>query len=169
MITSQTNINILQCPIIVNFVFIIMIAVIQRVKKASVVVNKNVVGQISNGLLVFLGIQKDDGDKEVEFLVNKVVGLRIFYNNKGKFDKSLIDIQGELLVVSQFTLLGNCQKGRRPSFDMAASPDVAVELYEKFVQRAKLSKVKVETGLFQEHMSVNIENDGPVTLILESP
>lgn len=145
-----------------------MIAVVQRVKKASVTVNKNIVGQINHGLVVFLGIQKDDGDEAIEFLVNKIIGLRIFDNEKGKFDKSLQDIQGEILIVSQFTLLGDCRKGRRPGFDRAALPDVAEELYVKFVDRARKSGLNVETGKFQAHMSVNIENDGPVTLIIES-
>lgn len=146
-----------------------MIVVIQRVNRASVTVNSSIVGQINRGLLAFLGVQKDDGDKEIDFLVNKIVGLRIFDNEDGKFDKSLHDVNGELLIVSQFTLLGDCRKGRRPGFDRAARPEVAEELYTKFVNRAKRSGLNVATGEFQVHMDVHIENDGPVTLIIESP
>lgn len=145
-----------------------MIAVIQRVNKASVVVDNNIIGQISRGLLVFLGIENKDNDKDIEFLVNKITGLRVFNNDHGKFDKSVHDINGELLIVSQFTLLGNCQKGRRPSFDKAAPPDAAKKLYQKFLTKAKQTGLKTEAGEFQAHMQVSIENDGPVTLVIES-
>ncbi|RUM48564.1 MAG: D-tyrosyl-tRNA(Tyr) deacylase [Hydrogenothermus sp.] len=144
-----------------------MKAVIQRVLESKVEVNGKVVGQIGQGLNILLGVEKGDTDKEVEKLVNKIVNLRIFEDEKGKMNLSLLDINGEVLVISQFTLAGNIKKGRRPSFDNAENPDRAKELYEKFVE--EISKlVKTQTGIFAVDMKVFILNDGPVTFIIDS-
>ena len=146
-----------------------MMGVVQRVREASVEVDGEVVGHIGTGLVVLLGIAKGDSPDEAAFLVDKICNLRIFEDERGRFDRSLIDIHGALLVVSQFTLLGDCRKGRRPGFDAAASPDVAEKLYEHFVALARTTGLTVETGRFQAHMMVNILNEGPVTLILDRP
>jgi len=144
-----------------------MKAVIQRVLESKVEVNGKVVGQIGQGLNILLGVEKGDTNKEVEKVVNKIVNLRIFENEKGKMNLSLIDINGEALVISQFTLVGSIKKGRRPSFDNAESPDIAKKLYEKFVE--EISKfVKTQTGIFAADMKVFILNDGPVTFIIDS-
>lgn len=127
-----------------------------------------VTGQISAGLLVLLGVSKIDSSKDADFLVEKILNLRIFEDDGGKMNRSLIDTGGALLVVSQFTLYGDTRKGRRPSFDAAASAEEARSLYEYFVTVARRSGLKVETGIFQAHMAVSLTNDGPVTLILES-
>jgi D-tyrosyl-tRNA(Tyr) deacylase len=146
-----------------------MKAVIQRVKEASVEVDGQIVGKIGrHGLLVFLGIGKDDGQKDIDWMIDKIINLRIFEKENGKFDQSLLDIHGELLLVSQFTLYGNCSKGRRPSFSDAMEVDKARELFEVFVAKAREKVVRVETGVFQAHMGVNLINDGPVTLIIDS-
>lgn len=145
-----------------------MIAIVQRVKSALVSVDDKVVGEIDRGLVLFVGIKKNDDEKEIDYLIKKITTLRIFNNEVGKFDKSVIDVSGELLIVSQFTLLGDCRKGRRPSFDEAAPPDIAKELYNKFVEKAKLTGLNVATGEFQAYMVVKIENDGPVTMIINS-
>jgi D-tyrosyl-tRNA(Tyr) deacylase len=142
-------------------------AVIQRVKEASVEVGGQVVGKIGHGLLVFLGIGKDDGQKDIDWMIEKIINLRIF-EREDKFDQSLLDIKGELLLVSQFTLYGNCSKGRRPSFSDAMGVDKARELFEVFVAKAREKVVRVETGVFQAHMDVNLINDGPVTLIIDT-
>ncbi|HIE59569.1 MAG TPA: D-tyrosyl-tRNA(Tyr) deacylase [Persephonella sp.] len=144
-----------------------MKAVIQRVLESKVEVNGKVVGQIGQGLNILLGVEKGDTNKEVEKVVNKIVNLRIFENEKGKMNLSLMDINGEALVISQFTLVGSIKKGRRPSFDNAESPDIAKKLYEKFVE--EISKfVKTQTGIFAADMKVFILNDGPVTFIIDS-
>lgn len=144
-----------------------MKAVIQRVLESKVEVNGKVVGQIGQGLNILLGVEKGDTNKEVEKVVNKIVNLRIFEDEKGKMNLSLIDINGEALVISQFTLVGSIKKGRRPSFDNAESPDIAKKLYEKFVE--EISKfVKTQTGIFAADMKVFILNDGPVTFIIDS-
>jgi D-tyrosyl-tRNA(Tyr) deacylase len=145
-----------------------MKAVIQRVKEASVEVDGQVVGKIGHGLLVFLGIGKDDGQKDMDWMIEKIINLRIFEKENGKFDQSLLDVQGELLLVSQFTLYGDCSKGRRPSFSDAMGVDRARELFEVFVAKARQKIVRVETGVFQAHMDVKLINDGPVTLIIDS-
>ncbi len=145
-----------------------MRAVVQRVIKSSVVVNGKTVGQIGHGLLVFLGVGKGDTQKDVKYIADKVVNLRIFEDENGKFNLSLLDVEGEVLVVSQFTLYGDARKGRRPSFIEAALPEDAVKLYEEFIEYINEYGVKVETGVFQEHMVVHIENDGPVTILLDS-
>ena len=145
-----------------------MRAVIQRVKKSSVTVNNKIIGKIGSGLLVFLGVTREDEMKDVDYLVEKIPNLRIFEDENAKMNRSLLETGGELLVVSQFTLLGDCRKGRRPSFSKAAGPDKAKELYEYFVNQVKLRGVKVKTGQFRAVMSVSLINDGPVTLIVES-
>ncbi|MCF8068503.1 MAG: D-tyrosyl-tRNA(Tyr) deacylase [Desulfobacterales bacterium] len=145
-----------------------MKAVIQRVSESSVTVDGKVTGVIGKGLLVLLGVGTDDTSKDADFLVNKIVNLRIFEDENKKMNLSLVDIGGEMLVVSQFTLLGDCHKGRRPSFIKAARPETASELYEYFVEKSKAQGIKVETGIFQAMMDVSLINDGPVTLIVES-
>jgi D-aminoacyl-tRNA deacylase len=142
--------------------------VIQRVKQARVEVDSNITGAIGPGLLVLLGIGKTDCEKDAEYLVEKVLGLRIFPDDTGKMNRSVRDVGGSLLVVSQFTLYGDCRKGRRPSFDLAASPTEAARLYRHFVDLARGTGTIVETGVFQAHMQVHLINDGPVTLICDS-
>jgi len=142
--------------------------VIQRVKEAQVIVEGKGIGKINQGLLVFLGIAKTDSVDEVDYFTEKITGLRIFEDKEGKMNLSALDVNGEFLVVSQFTLLGDCEKGRRPSFDEAAEPQKAEELYNLFVARLRGRKLKVETGQFRAMMDVSLVNDGPVTFILES-
>jgi len=145
-----------------------MKALVQRVSRASVRVNDKVVGKIGRGLVVFLGIAHGDSKEDTVYLANKVVNLRIFADESSHFSLSALDTRGDILIVSQFTLLGDPRKGRRPDFTAAAPPDLAKELYEFFVEQARTTGLKVETGLFQEHMLVEIHNDGPVTISLES-
>ncbi len=145
-----------------------MRAVIQRVKEASVEVKERTVGTIESGLLVFLGVGKDDTRKDCEYLADKVVNLRIFADAEGRMNRSLLETGGAVLVVSQFTLWGDCRKGRRPSFTRAAHPDSARTLYEQFTSLLLEKDVSVATGIFQEMMEVHLVNDGPVTLILDS-
>jgi len=145
-----------------------MKVLIQRVNHAQVRVGEEVVGKIENGLLVFLGIGKDDTEDAVDYLVEKIVNLRIFSNDTGKFDLSLLDAKGEVLVVSQFTLYGNCDKGRRPDFFESADPVRATQLYKSFVHRLKEKNIETQTGEFGAYMKVELENDGPVTFMLES-
>jgi D-aminoacyl-tRNA deacylase len=145
-----------------------MRAVIQRVSRASVTVDGEVVGRIDKGLLVLLGVAEHDTQDDVIYLAAKIVGLRIFPDDEGKMNRSLLEVGGRMLVVSQFTLLGDCRKGRRPSFIEAARPEQAVELYRGFVAEARGQGAAVETGRFQEQMDVELVNDGPVTLILDT-
>lgn len=144
-----------------------MKAVIQRVASASVAVEDNIVGQIGPGIMVLLGVEKGDAEAQADWLAEKIITLRIFSDDAGKMNLSLKDINGGLLIVSQFTLAGNCAKGRRPSFDTAAPPDEGKRLYEYFVNAAKQTGIPVETGIFQADMQVALVNDGPVTFILE--
>lgn len=146
-----------------------MRAVVQRVKQSSVKTNGEVVGRIGHGLLVLLGVAKGDHAEDADFLANKIINLRIFEDEDGKMNRSLLEIGGELLAVSQFTLLADCRKGRRPSFIAAAEPEKAIELYEKFVERVRQKGVAVQTGRFRAMMEVALINDGPVTIIIESP
>lgn len=146
-----------------------MRAVVQRVTYANVKVDGHVVGEIGPGLLVLLGIAKGDTVVDAEFLAAKITQLRIFADQDGKMNLGLIEARGAMLAVSQFTLYGDCRKGRRPSFDDAAPPNVAKTLYEHFVEAARKSGLRVETGVFQADMQVSLLNDGPVTLIVESP
>ena len=145
-----------------------MKALVQRVARASVSVNDSIVGEIGRGLVVFLGVAQEDSKQDASYLANKVVNLRIFANEASHFALSALETRGDILVVSQFTLLADSRKGRRPSFTEAAPPNLAEELYEFFVDQVRSTGLKVETGLFQEHMLVEIHNDGPVTLSLES-
>ena len=145
-----------------------MKAVVQRVTEASVSVDDTVVSRIGTGLMVLLGIADGDTEKDADFLVEKIINLRIFEDEQGKMNISLLDIEGELLVVSQFTLLGDCRKGRRPSYVQAATPDKANALYEYFICRAKESGLETKSGVFQAMMAVSLVNYGPVTLILET-
>ncbi|MDY6953128.1 MAG: D-aminoacyl-tRNA deacylase [Thermodesulfobacteriota bacterium] len=145
-----------------------MRAVVQRVRASNVQVGDDVVGQIGPGLLVLLGVSRSDEEKDAVFLSDKVVHLRIFEDEDGKMNRSLMETGGEIMVVSQFTLLGDCRKGRRPSFVEAAPPERAKELYEYFVNQLRLKGILVATGRFQAKMDVSLTNDGPVTLILES-
>jgi len=145
-----------------------MRALLQRVTQASVVVEGSVVGEIGAGLLILLGVARPDTAADAEYLADKVLNLRIFSDAEGKMNRSLLDIGGSLLVVSQFTLYGDCRKGRRPGFDAAAPPDQARALYESFVEIARRSGLRVEAGVFQAHMEVTLVNDGPVTLMLET-
>lgn len=140
----------------------------QRVSRASVSVDDRTVGGIGSGLVVFLGVAQGDSREDATYLASKVVNLRIFADESSKFSLSALDTRGDILIVSQFTLLGDARKGRRPDFTTAAPPDVAEELYEFFVEQVRASGLKVETGLFQEHMLVEIHNDGPVTISLQS-
>lgn len=144
-----------------------MKAVIQRVSSASVTVDGQVVGQIAQGIMVLLGIEKGDTEAPADWLAEKIVGLRIFEDEAGKMNRSLVDIGGAVLAVSQFTLAGNCDKGRRPSFDTAAPAEDGRRLYDYFVEALKRQNVPVQTGVFQADMQVALVNDGPVTFILE--
>jgi D-tyrosyl-tRNA(Tyr) deacylase len=144
-----------------------MRAVVQRVGKASVSVEGRTVGSIGRGLVVLLGIAHDDGEEEARFLADKTANLRIFTDDEGKFNISALEVGGEALVVSQFTLYGDARKGRRPSFTKAAPPDVAAPLVDKFVKFLEQEGLHVETGIFGAMMVVEIHNDGPVTIILE--
>ncbi len=145
-----------------------MRAVLQRVKRSWVKVEGKVVGEIGRGLNVLLGVGRGDTEEDARKLASKIVNLRIFEDDKGKFQLSLLDIKGEVLVVSQFTLYANVKKGRRPSFEEAEEPKRAKELYERFVEEVRSFGVKVETGVFGAMMEVYIENWGPVTIIVDS-
>jgi D-tyrosyl-tRNA(Tyr) deacylase len=145
-----------------------MRAVVQRVKSSSVTVDGRVVAEIGNGLLVLIGVAKPDKSDDADYLAEKIVNLRIFEDENGKLNRSLLSTGGQMLVVSQFTLLGNCNKGRRPSFVHAAEQDQAVKLYERFIEQVREKGVSVKTGRFRAMMEVGLINDGPVTLIVES-
>jgi D-tyrosyl-tRNA(Tyr) deacylase len=145
-----------------------MRAVIQRVSRAQVSVGNDIVGKIGPGLLVLLGVAKSDAKQDTEYLAAKILGLRIFEDEHGKMNLSLIETRGSVLAVSQFTLYGDVRKGRRPSFDEAAPPDVARELYEHFVSQIREQGVVCETGKFQAMMQVELINEGPVTILLDS-
>lgn len=145
-----------------------MKAVVQRVKESSVLVADEIVGEIGSGLLVLLGVSKKDKPADAVYLAEKISNLRIFEDENGKMNRSLLQTGGEMLVVSQFTLLGDCRKGRRPSFVDAADPLLAKELYDVFVSQAGQTGIHVQTGRFRALMHVTLVNDGPVTLILES-
>jgi D-tyrosyl-tRNA(Tyr) deacylase len=145
-----------------------MRALLQRVTEARVIVDHAVTGEIGSGLLVLLGVSKLDTEADAEFVAQKVLNLRMFKDEHGKMNRSVLDTGGGLLVVSQFTLYGDCRKGRRPSFDDAAPVEQARSLYEHFVAVTRRSSLRVETGIFQADMAVSLINDGPVTLIVES-
>lgn len=145
-----------------------MKAVIQRVKESAVYVNGELLGKIGKGILVLLGVAIDDTVQDAIYLSDKIVHLRIFEDENGKMNRSLLEIKGEMLVVSQFTLLGDCRKGRRPSFISAAPPDIAEELYNYFVEQVRKKGIPVAMGRFRAMMDVHLINDGPVTFIVES-
>ena len=145
-----------------------MRAILQRVTRASVAVEGRVVGEIGAGLMVLLGVAKTDLPADADALAAKIINLRIFSDDAGKMNRSLIDSGGAMLVVSQFTLYGDCRKGRRPGFDAAAPAEQARELYELFVAAVRHSGIHVETGVFQAHMAVSLINDGPVTFVIET-
>ena len=142
--------------------------VIQRVREARVEVDSGCCGSIAAGLLVLVAVAKTDRPADADYLVEKLLGLRIFTDEAGKMNRSVIEAGGSLLVVSNFTLYGDCSKGRRPGFDLAASPEEARSLYEYFVEKLRSRKIPVETGVFQASMAVHLVNDGPVTLLCES-
>ena len=145
-----------------------MRAVIQRIKKSSVKVEGRIIGQTREGLLVLLGVAQSDGSSDAEYLVNKITNLRIFEDKNGKMNRSLLDTGGEMMVVSQFTLLADCRKGRRPSFVDAANPEKAADLYAYFVEKVGNLGIHAETGRFGAMMEVALINEGPVTIIVES-
>lgn len=145
-----------------------MRAVVQRVKKARVRVEGKIVGEIANGILVYLGVEKDDNESDITYLSDKILNLRIFEDDDGKMNRSLMDIAGEILIVSQFTLYGDCRKGRRPSFSQAGAQDMANSFYQKFIDTIKKTGTPTQAGTFQAHMEVESLNDGPVTLLLDS-
>lgn len=145
-----------------------MRCVVQRVKRASVTVNGEKVGVIAAGLLVLLAVGQEDETDDVSWMIDKLVGLRIFEDQEGKMNLSVLDVGGEVLVVSQFTLYGDCRKGKRPSFSTAAPPEQAKALFEQSVEGIRRYGIKVETGIFQAVMDVELVNDGPVTILLDS-
>ena len=145
-----------------------MRAVVQRVSRASVKVNGEYTGQIAEGLLVLLGVAQEDAESDADYLAAKIAGLRIFEDEEGKMNRSLVDVGGAVLAVSQFTLFGDVRRGKRPSFDAAARPERANTLYEYFVARIRALGLRCETGRFQESMEVELVNQGPVTILLDS-
>ena len=145
-----------------------MRAVIQRVKSAQVIVNEKIIGSIGFGLLVLLGISREDNCVDADYLVEKTINLRIFDDQDGKMNRSLLDVGGETLIVSQFTLIADCRKGRRPSFTAAAEPAEAKNLYQYFIERLKEKGITVATGEFQALMEVGLINNGPVTILMDS-
>ena len=145
-----------------------MKALIQRVNRASVSVESKIVGKIGLGLVVFIGVANGDSTEDIQYLTRKIVELRIFDDAEGKFNLSALDVKGELLLVSQFTLLATTRKGRRPGFTDAAAPEIAETLFNQFVEQVRAAGLKVETGRFQTHMLVEINNDGPVTIFIDS-
>lgn len=146
-----------------------MRVLLQRVSHAQVTVGQRLLGRIGKGLLVFLGVGRGDTTGQVKEMVDKILNLRIFENEQGRFHSSLLEVGGEILVVSQFTLYAECRKGRRPSFTEAASPEEALDLYDRFIEELKSRGLRVESGGFRERMQVELVNEGPVTIFLETP
>lgn len=145
-----------------------MRGVVQRVNRAQVTIHGELIGSIGSGVVVLLGIHSDDGEREVRWMADKVVNLRIFEDENGLMNRSLPDVGGEMLIVSQFTLYGDCRKGRRPGYSSAARPEIAEPLYEQFIQTVRQMGITTATGRFQAMMQVELVNDGPVTLLLDS-
>lgn len=145
-----------------------MRAVVQRVKKASCTVDEKIVGQIEKGIVLFLGVGEGDGDQDLKYLVDKVLGLRIFSDEDGKMNRSLEDIGAEILIISQFTLYGDVRKGKRPSFTRSSSPEIGEAYYNQFIEAVRSRGIKAETGVFGAHMDIELINDGPVTILLDS-
>lgn len=145
-----------------------MRSVVQRVSRASVRVEGETVGRIGKGFLVLLGVGEKDTSQDLDWMVDKIIGLRVFEDEEGKMNRSIVEEKGEILLVSQFTLFGDCRKGKRPSFSSAAPPERAKTFYEEAIAKIALKGVLVETGIFQADMKVELENDGPVTLLLDS-
>ena len=145
-----------------------MKAIVQRVKRSSVTIDGKMVGKIGQGLMVLLGVSEEDTERECDYLADKIAGLRIFEDDAGKMNRSLLDIQGEMLIVSQFTLCADCRKGRRPSFVRAARPEKAIPLYERFIAQIQAQGIRTATGEFGADMLVSIENDGPVTILFDT-
>ena len=146
-----------------------MKAVVQRVHKASVTIDNKIISQINQGLLVLLGITAEDNHEDIQWLANKIVNLRIFNDNSGTMNNSVIDSGGDLIIVSQFTLMANTKKGNRPSYIRAAKPEIAIPLYEKFIQKTEvLLGKKIGTGVFGADMKIDLQNDGPVTIIIDT-
>ena len=145
-----------------------MRAVVQRVTSASVAIEEQIVGRIGPGLVVFVGVAAGDGPADIEYTAGKIRDLRIFPDTEGRMNRSIVEVGGSVLIVSEFTLLGDARKGRRPAFDAAASPETARALYEQFVERVRRDGLAVETGVFQAQMAVELVNDGPVTILLDS-
>jgi len=143
-------------------------AVVQRVTSASVAIEEQIVGRIGPGLVVFVGVAAGDGPADIEYTAGKIRDLRIFPDTEGRMNRSIVEVGGSVLIVSEFTLLGDARKGRRPAFDAAASPETARALYEQFVERVRRDGLAVETGVFQAQMAVELVNDGPVTILLDS-
>ena len=145
-----------------------MRAVLQRVRRADVTVDGACIGKIEQGLLVFLGVEQGDGESDLDYIVSKVCGMRIFEDDEGKMNRSVEDVGGSILAVSQFTLMGDARKGRRPSFVKAGSPADAKQLYEKAIEKFRATGIPIETGEYQAEMQVSLVNDGPVTILLDS-
>jgi D-tyrosyl-tRNA(Tyr) deacylase len=145
-----------------------MRAVLQRVSSARVLVNNETVGEIGRGLLVFVGVAQGDANDDVAYVAGTIRELRVFPDEQARMNRSVVEVAGAVLVVSQFTLLGDCRKGRRPSFDAAAPADVARSLYQRLVDELRRDGLEVQTGVFQAHMAIELVNDGPVTLLLDS-
>ncbi|RPH43443.1 MAG: D-tyrosyl-tRNA(Tyr) deacylase [Desulfobulbaceae bacterium] len=145
-----------------------MRAVVQRVSRASVHVDQHLTGSIDNGLVVFLGIHPNDGPGEIQWMADKIIHLRIFNDEEGKMNRSLLDLGKEMLIISQFTLYGDCRKGRRPGYSDAAPPNLAEPIYQRFVGEVQRRGISVATGRFQASMEVELVNDGPVTLLIDS-
>jgi D-aminoacyl-tRNA deacylase len=145
-----------------------MRAVVQRVSRARVTVGEEITGEIGRGLLVLLGVGAEDRRTDADYLVEKIIGLRIFEDDDGKMNRSVAEVGGAVLVVSQFTLYGDVRRGKRPSFDAAAPPEQARELYEYLVEKIRVARLRCETGRFQETMQVDLVNEGPVTVLLDS-
>ncbi|MDD2396655.1 MAG: D-aminoacyl-tRNA deacylase [Sedimentibacter sp.] len=145
-----------------------MRAVVQRVKSANVKIEDNIIGSIEQGILLLLGVEESDEEKDLDYMCEKVPNLRIFEDENGKMNKSLLDVEGSILVISQFTLLGDARKGRRPSFILAAQPDKAIPMYEKYIANMKEKGIYTQAGEFGADMKVELINDGPVTILLDS-